>query len=88
MSDDILNRYICVGCGKQILDFSHPTRNCHLCCANQWRLLNTANTAATTAGVFGTQYDSISSIDDDVQAYTEQDQLEKDWKQIDEARRQ
>lgn len=83
---DILNRYICVKCGFSVLDFVLPTSPCSCTCVD-WRVLNSANTAATTANIFGAQFDSIDTIDEDVQSFTAQDQLERDWKKVEEARR-
>lgn len=86
MSDDILNRYICSSCNNTTLDFLRPKHACK-CGAMNWRKLNVAKTVATTANVFGTQYDSVDTLNEDVDKYTEEDRTNKDWKQIEESRR-
>jgi hypothetical protein len=88
MEDDILHRYICDNCKTTVLGFDTPTFECVICNSPTWRRFDTASTVAMTAGLLGAQYDSVDTINEDVDAYTAQDQLEKDWKQIDEARRQ
>jgi hypothetical protein len=83
---DILNRYICSSCNNTALDFMKPKYACK-CGASNWRKMNTAKVANTTATVFGTQYDSVNTLDEDVDRHTQEDQTEKDWKKIEESRR-
>ena len=86
--EDILHRYICDNCKTTVLGFDVPTFECIICNNLRWRQFDTASTVSMTAGLFGPQYDSVDSINEDVDAFTTQDQMEKDWQKIDEARRQ
>jgi hypothetical protein len=88
MTDDILHRYICDNCKTTVLGFDHPTVACPICNSVPWRLFDAASMVSMTSGMFGPQYDSLDTINEDVDAFTTQDQLEKDWKQIEEARKQ
>jgi hypothetical protein len=49
--------------------------------------MNVAKVANTTATVFGVQYDSINTLNEDVDKHTQEDQDAKDWKKIEESRR-
>lgn len=83
---DILNRYICSSCNNTVLDFLRPNDVCK-CGASNWRKMNVAKVANTTATVFGVQYDSINTLNEDVDKHTQEDQDAKDWKKIEESRR-
>lgn len=86
MSDDILNRYICYGCKNTKLDFTRPNYAC-ACGVKNWRLFNTAKTVSKTASVLGSQYDSVDTLNEDVDKYTQEDQENRDWKKIEDSRR-
>jgi len=85
---DILQRFQCLGCHRQVVDFDAPA-SCSCPAEASWRAVPIVRQAHITTGMaVEFVYDSIDSIDEAVAESAEEESLNQEFKRLEKARRE
>jgi primosomal protein N' len=86
---DVMHRYVCRRCFNVGYGFGQKTPDyCRRCRGFNWKKEDQVATVAKTETLTGSQFDSIETINHDVDAHREETETQKSWREIEESRRQ